>query len=84
MKTVRAVFVIALLGFAGISHAEDAAAKPYPLTTCVVSSEALDAMGKPFVFVYEGQEVKLCCKQCKKDFDKEPATYIKKIQETKS
>jgi YHS domain-containing protein len=38
-------------------------------------------MGKPFVFVYEGQEVKLCCSGCKKDFDKAPAKYLKKIRE---
>jgi hypothetical protein len=25
--------------------------------------------------------VKLCCKDCKKDFDKEPAKYMKKIEE---
>jgi len=40
-------------------------------------------MGKPVVFTYEGQEVKLCCKQCRKDFDKDPAKFIKKIQEAK-
>lgn len=56
-------------------------AKPYPLDTCVVSGEKLGEMGKPFVFVYEGQEIKMCCKNCKKDFDKEPAKYIKKLDE---
>jgi YHS domain-containing protein len=54
--------------------------KPDKLTTCPVSGEKLDSMGKPFVFVYEGQEVKLCCKGCKKDFDKDPAPFIKKIR----
>jgi YHS domain-containing protein len=61
--------------------AKDEKAKPYPLETCVVSGEKLGEMGKPFVFTYEGQEVKMCCKSCKKDFDKEPAKYIKKIQD---
>ena len=37
-------------------------------------------MGKPYVFTYEGQEVKLCCPMCKKDFDKEPAKYLKLIR----
>jgi YHS domain-containing protein len=55
--------------------------KPYPLDTCAVSGEKLDAMGKPYVFTHEGQEIKLCCKNCLKDFKKEPAKYMKKIQE---
>jgi len=55
--------------------------KPYPLKVCVVSDEKLGEMGKPFVFEYKGQEMKLCCKSCKKDFDKDPAKYIKKMDE---
>ena len=54
--------------------------KPDKLTTCPVSGEKLGEMGKPYVFVYQGQEVKLCCSGCKKDFDKDPAQYLKKIQ----
>jgi YHS domain-containing protein len=37
-------------------------------------------MGKPFVFVYQGQEVKMCCPMCKADFDKDPAKYMAKIR----
>ncbi len=55
--------------------------KPDKLTTCPVSGEKLGEMGKPYVFVYQGQEVKLCCSGCKKDFDKDPAKYVKKIQD---
>jgi len=55
--------------------------KPDQLKTCPVSGEKLDGdMGKPYVFVYQGQEVKLCCSGCKKDFDKDPAKYLKKIR----
>ena len=69
---------------AGSSHhaAEPAAkAKPFPesIKTCLVSGGTLNEMGEPYVFVYEGQEVKLCCKDCVKKFDKEPAKYIAKI-----
>ena len=32
------------------------------------------------VFIYKNQEVKLCCKSCKKDFDKDPDKYIVKIR----
>jgi YHS domain-containing protein len=55
--------------------------KPDKLTTCPVSGEKLGEMGKPYVFVYQGQEVKLCCSGCKTDFDKDPAKYVKKIQD---
>ena len=55
--------------------------KPYPLETCVVSGEKLGEMGKPYVFEHEGREIKLCCKSCLKDFKKEPAKYLKKIEE---
>ncbi len=63
--------------------AEDKAdkAKPYPLKTCLVSDEKLGEMGKPYVFTHKGQEVKLCCKSCLKDFNKEPDKYMKKLAE---
>lgn len=54
------------------------ATKPYPLNKCVVSDDAFDH-GKPVVFVYEGQEIKLCCTDCRKDFDKDPAKYLSKL-----
>jgi hypothetical protein len=38
-------------------------------------------MGKPYLFVHEGQEIKLCCKSCLKDFNKEPAKYLKALAE---
>ena len=60
--------------------AADAGAKPDLLATCPVSGEKLGEMGKPFTFDYKGQEVKLCCKGCKKDFDKAPDKYIAKIR----
>jgi YHS domain-containing protein len=58
-----------------------AEAKPDKLKTCPVSGDKLGEMGQPYVFVYKGQEVKLCCPDCKKDFDKDPAKYLKNIQE---
>jgi hypothetical protein len=56
------------------------AAKPYPLDKCIVSDEKLGEMGEPFAFVHEGQEIKLCCKPCQKDFNKDPKKYLKKIE----
>jgi len=54
-------------------------AKPYPLEKCVVSDEKLGEMGKPVVLVHEGQEMKFCCKDCVKEFQKEPAKFLKKL-----
>jgi YHS domain-containing protein len=54
---------------------------PDQLTTCPVSGDKLGTdMGPPYVFVYQGQEVKLCCSGCKKDFDKNPDKYIALIR----
>lgn len=60
--------------------AAEAKAKPDLLTTCPVSGDKLGDMAPPYVFTYKGQEVKLCCKSCKKDFDKNPEKYIAKIR----
>ena len=73
----------ALLALATITaRAEDKkiAPKPDKMTTCPVSGDKLGEMGKPYVFEYKGREVKLCCPDCKKDFLKDPAKYMKKIE----
>lgn len=75
--------VLALLALGATpTRAEDKkeAAKPYPLEKCIVSDEKLGEMGKPYVFTHEGQEIKLCCKSCLKDFNKNPAKYLKKLE----
>ncbi len=53
----------------------------YPLDTCPVSKEPLDAMGKPLNLVHEGRLVRLCCKGCTKEFQKDPAATLKTIDE---
>ncbi len=56
-------------------------AVPDLLKNCPVSGDKLGGdMGGPYVFVYKGQEVKLCCKSCKKDFDSNPDKYLKLIR----
>ena len=61
------------------SHSYDtgAAAKPYKLAQCVVSNEPLG--DRPKRIVYQGQEVKFCCPDCIKDFNKDPQKYLKMI-----
>ena len=58
---------------------KDAKAKPYPLKKCIVSGEKLGEMGKPVTLTYKGQEMKFCCKDCVKDFKKDPEKFIKKL-----
>lgn len=60
----------------------------YPLDTCMVSDEKLGEgdMGKAVELVYhvEGQPDRLvmfCCKHCVKDFKKDPAKYLKLLDE---
>ena len=59
----------------------DAKVKPYPLTKCIVTDEKLGEHGKPYVFTHEGQEIKMCCKDCLKDFKAEPAKFLKKLED---
>ena len=91
MKSLRssilatALLLVAPAAFAAEGSDKTAAAAQakaaYPLTTCVVSDEKLDGHGKPYVFTHEGREIKMCCKSCLKDFKKDTAKYIKKLDE---
>jgi hypothetical protein len=65
---------------------KDAKAKPYPLDFCVVSDEKFEGNDmKPADMVYEGQTIKFCCKNCVKDFKKDPKKYVAKLAvETKN
>jgi len=56
-----------------------AMAGDYPLKTCVVSGEKLGEMGKPYIFKYQGTEVRLCCEGCRAKFEKNPAKFLEKI-----
>lgn len=66
--------------------AMEAAIAAYPMNTCVVSGDELDggSMEKPVNYVYkvEGQPdrlVRFCCKDCVRDFKKDPAKYLAMI-----
>ena len=78
---ITGVFAVPLITSAADKKAEKKviAVKPYPLTTCIVAGDKLD--DEPCVFEYQGRQIKLCCNGCKKDFDKEPAKFIKQLEE---
>jgi YHS domain-containing protein len=93
MKKIKTMVAAALLaGFATSSFtslADDAAKpdpklKPYPLKTCVVSGEKLGSMDDIYVYKYKDREIKFCCKDCLKDFNKNPAKYVKKLEEAEA
>lgn len=84
MKTLLLSALLALGLSAGL-RAEDKPAVPaYPLTTCVVSGEALGEMGAPIDYIYKedgkpDRLVKFCCKMCVGKFKKDPAKYLAKL-----
>ena len=68
------------------NSANEKAKAAYPLTTCTVSGDKLGEMGKPIEYVYKqagkpDRLVLFCCKDCIKDFESDPAKYLKKIDE---
>jgi hypothetical protein len=77
MWGLGAMLVVGMSGCG--SGGSTADAKPYPLDVCLVSGEKLGSHGAPYVFVHEGQQIKLCCKGCLKDFRAEPGRYLQKL-----
>lgn len=59
----------------------EASARAYPLTNCLVTGKDF-VHGNPYVFAWEGQQIKLCCEDCLKDFKNEPVKFLKKIPVT--
>ena len=64
----------------------DSAKAAYPLTTCVVTGDKLSDMGSPIDYIYKqpgkpDRLVRFCCKDCIEEFEKEPAKYLKKIDD---
>jgi hypothetical protein len=61
----------------------------YPLNSCLVSGDKFESgetMGPPRDFIYKeagkpDRLVRFCCKGCIKDFNKDPAKYLKIIDD---
>lgn len=66
-------------GTAAVNPAPTGGTKPYPLKTCIVTDNDLGSMGDEQRFVYQGQEIKFCCKPCEAKFLKNPAKYLAKL-----
>lgn len=51
----------------------------YPMDTCIVSDQALGAMGEPMDYLYGNRLIRFCCKMCTGQFHKDPDKYLAKI-----
>jgi YHS domain-containing protein len=85
MKTNTRILLATLLFSLGLASCAvtpgTVGVKPYPLKVCLVTGNALDSMGGPVNTVYNGQEIKFCCKPCLKKFEANPAKYLAKLQQ---
>ena len=54
----------------------------YPRQICLVTDRPFKH-GQPYTFVYQGQEVKLCCKDCFDSFLREPKRYLDRLIQAK-
>jgi hypothetical protein len=80
LKTHRAMKKLAVLFLLSIASGLSAGeVKPYPLKTCIVSDEELDASRKPIAIVHDGHEVRVCCRECKAEFKSDPGKFLKKL-----
>ena len=87
MKPTRILTLLIIsLGLFTAAFAADAkpqekakAKKSYPLTTCIVTENDLDSMGGAVTKVYDGQEIKFCCKPCVAEFEANQAEFLKKL-----
>lgn len=84
MKTITLslLTVAAMLGSVVTASADSGIPKGYPLKKCPVSDEELGSGDMtPFKVTHEGTDVWLCCKSCKKKFDKDPAKFTQVVKD---
>jgi YHS domain-containing protein len=83
MKTNLHILLVTLLLSLGLASCAgtpgSGGVKPYPLKVCLVTGNDLNSMGGPVSTVYNGQEIKFCCKPCLKKFEANPAKYLVKL-----
>ena len=79
-KSIIAIIAAALCGSFAFA-ADSGVPKNYPLKKCPVSGEEYGGDMVPFKVTHDGTDVWLCCKNCTKKFDKEPAKYVKMVKD---
>lgn len=88
LKLIIGILIIAAtISFSFTSRADNSTNAPvklYPLKTCLVCDMELGMMGNPYVFTNANQEIKLCSKSEKAEFDKDPKKYLKKLADAEA
>lgn len=84
MKKIAAITVVTVIAAGVVATTSHSAADGYPLDTCIVSGEPLDAMGGPYEFEYQGRPIKFCCEDCKPDFLKQPEKYLARLEQART
>ena len=85
LKFILAIILtVTIVAVSLTSRAEEQKTKPYPLDTCLVCGMKLGSMGDPYVFVHQGQEIKVCDKSEQAAFDKDPQKYLKKLADAEA
>ena len=88
MKTTKHIILlaaVAIFGSVATVRADSAIPKNYPLKTCPVSDEKLGEHGKSVkATTPDGTDVWLCCKDCLKDFKKDPAKYGRIVKDAEA
>jgi YHS domain-containing protein len=80
-----ASIIVLVLGSMALASGPETSAPPeppqdtYPLDMCIVSGAPLGSMGAPVVREYDGREIRFCCRGCVKAFEKNPTTYLNKM-----
>lgn len=86
MKAKSTIAILAAVFLSGAFAIADSATpkgvpKSYPLKKCVVSDEPLGEHGKVVKVSNGGTDVYLCCKDCVKDFNKDPEKFTKMVKD---
>lgn len=80
LKLIAAGTFALLASCAAGGSGSTAGVKPYTKNVCLVTDNALGSMGNPVTKVYDGQEVKFCCRPCVAKFEANPSKYLAKLQ----
>jgi len=51
-------------------------------TICPDSGDKVGSMGKPVYVNYHGKTIALCCQQCRRDFEQNPARYAALVEKS--
>ena len=79
---LRCVFACVAILYTGCAQVPSIShAAPYPLKVCLVSGNELGSMGDVVTEVYQGRQLRFCCKPCVKKFHANPEKYLAKLGE---